>query len=133
MHLTEHAPFVRHAIAAGAALMAAVYVLIATNVITVMEDQATASPVPPIVAAALLGTFATALLVSHRRAVLAGGAGLQVVMILLYLLVGTERVPAFEPWGVGLKVAQLVVLALLLALLLPRRHPAGGGTARLAH
>jgi hypothetical protein len=94
------------------------YVLIAANVVTVMEEQAAEAPVPPVVAAVLLAVVAGLLLRSDRRGVLIGAISVQAFLIVFYFVVAVERVPAFEAWGVGLKLAQGVVLVLLTWLLL---------------
>jgi hypothetical protein len=111
---------IRYLAATLAAAAAAVYVLVAANVITVMEGQADEAPVPPILAAVLLVAVAVLLVRSDRRGVLIGGLGVQVFLIAFYFVVATERDPAFEAWGIGLKVTQGAVLALLAWLLLSR-------------
>lgn len=112
-----HPQRLRQIAAAGALILAAVYGLIATDVITVLEDQATASPAPPLVAAVAFTILAFLLLISPRRGVLLFGVVLQAMSIAVYLMVSARRVPAFEAWGIGLKVAQLLLLALFVWLL----------------
>lgn len=120
MQAQSNPKLIRYLAAMIAGAAAAVYVLIAANVITVTEGQAEEAPVPPIVAALLLVAVAVLLVRTDRRGVLIGSLAVQVFLIAFYFLVATERVPAFEAWGIGLKVAQGAVLALLAWLLLSR-------------
>jgi hypothetical protein len=120
MRAPSHHTLIRYLAAAIAGAAAIVYVLIAINIITVMEDQADEAPVPPLVAAGLLAAVSVLLCLTGRRGVLIGGAAVQVFLIVLYFLIAGEREPAFEAWGIGLKVAQTAVLALLAWLLLTR-------------
>jgi hypothetical protein len=122
MQAPSNPRLIRYLAATIAGAAAAVYVLIAANVITVTEGQAAEAPVPPVVAALLLGAVAVLLVRTERRGVLIGGVGVQLFLIVFYFLVATERVPAFEAWGIVLKVAQGAVLALLAWLLLSRTN-----------
>jgi hypothetical protein len=110
---------IRFAAIAGSALAAAVYVFIATDVITVIEDQQSASPAPLVVAAALFALLAVLLVRTTRRSVLIGGIALQVIVLAGYLMIASERTPAFEAWGIAQKVLQGALLVMLVALLLP--------------
>ncbi len=129
--VTTHFQRLQRLAAAVSLVVAAVYALIATDVITVLEDQATESPGPPLVAAGAFAILGLLLLVSARRVVLLSGVAIQVVSIVMYLLVGAERVPAFEAWGIGLKVVQLLLLAVFVGLLRSRnRNRDAAPTAR---
>jgi hypothetical protein len=120
MSAPSHPALVRYIAAAISSAAALAYVLIAANVVTVMEEQAAEAPVPPVVAAVLLAVVAGLLVRSDRRGVLIGAISVQAFLIVFYFVVAVERVPAFEAWGVGLKLAQGVVLVLLTWLLLTR-------------
>lgn len=113
--------------AAISAAVAGVYVLIATDVITVMEDQATESAVPPVAAAVMFAALAAGLALAPSRRVLRAGVALQVLAIALYFMIAAERTPSVEAWGLGLKVVQALLLVLLLSRLVPRhlRHAPG--------
>jgi hypothetical protein len=107
----------RYATAGGAALSALLYLLLGLSVIRVVDGQAAGEVVPPLLIAA--GLFAVlALLVARtsRRSVLLAGAALQILVIVGYVVIAAERTPAFEPWGVGLKVVQVLLLGALLYL-----------------
>lgn len=58
------------------------------------------------------------------------GAVLQVVVLVMYLVVSAERVPAFEVWGLGIKALQAGLLAAFVAMLLrlPRTPRSRAGT-----
>lgn len=103
-------------------LVAVLYGLIATSVVTVIEgtaDEVATSQLAfatPAVVAYLLGAV---LLARHdRRLVHVLGAMLQVLVIAAYLDVASDRVPAFEVWGVTIRVVQVLLLAVLVALAL---------------
>jgi hypothetical protein len=57
---------------------------------------------------------------SDRRDVLIGAISVQAFLMVFYFVVAIERVPAFEAWGIGLKLAQGVGLLLLTWLFLTR-------------
>ena len=126
---------VRFLAALGAVAVALAYVLIGLDVITVVDDQAAADPTPLFVAAALFAALAALLVTWSPRPVLAAGAVLQLVVIFGYLLISTERSPAFEAWGLGVKALQVALFVALLALILQRapsaqeRSPTGGQRA----
>jgi hypothetical protein len=120
MPAASHPALVRYIAAAISCAAAMVYLLIAANIVTVTEDQAAEAPVPPLVAAALLAVVAAFLVRSDRREVLIGAISVQAFLIVVYFVVAIERVPAFEAWGIGLKLAQSVVLVLSTWLLVTR-------------
>lgn len=128
MPAPSHRALMRYIAAAISCAAASVYVFIATNVVTVMEDQTAEAPVPPIVAAILLAVVAGLLMRSDRRGVLIGAISVQAFLIVFYFLVAIEREPAFEAWGIGLKLAQGVVLVLLTWLLMTRAASDGKRT-----
>lgn len=128
MPAPSHRTLVRFVAAAISGAAAIVYVLIATNVVTVMEDQTAEAPVPPIVAASLLAVVAGLLVRSDRPGVLIGAMSIQAFLIIFYFLVAIEREPAFEAWGIGLKIAQTAVLLLLTWLLVTRPSSDGQRT-----
>jgi hypothetical protein len=118
MPAPSHPALVRYVAAAISCAAAMVYVLIAADVVTVMQEQADEAPVPPVVAAVLLAAVAGLLVRSDRRGVLIGAISVQAFLIVFYFVVAIERVPAFEAWGIGLKLAQGIVLVLLTWLLM---------------
>ncbi|HKI56347.1 MAG TPA: hypothetical protein VKB31_04285 [Trueperaceae bacterium] len=108
-------------LAAGALALAnaVVYALIGAGVAVVVEDAASAD-----VSLAVFGAMAGAafllgavLLWSlDNRLVWLAGAAFQVFAIVAYFDVAPQRTPAYEPWGISLKVAQAALLVLLAYL-----------------
>jgi hypothetical protein len=119
----------RRAIRLFAASMAGVvsvlYLLIALNVVSVIE-LAPGEPSPqlyfglPAALALLFG--AVLLLLTDRRLLWMAGAVLQVLVIWMYFSVATTRVPMFETWGMLIRIAQVPLLIALgyLALTSPQ-------------
>jgi len=113
---------------AGAALAfanAVVYALIGMGVARVVEDAAGAG-VSLAVFGAMAGTaflLGAALLVAlDNRPAWLVGAAFQLFAIVAYVDVAPQRTPAYEPWGIGLKVAQAALLVLLVYLALTPAH-----------
>lgn len=108
--------------AALAASMAAVYLLIAAGVVTVGEsrsgsDQGEMDMVTFGVGAATIFLVGAALLLLvDRRVLWMVGSLLQLLVIGMYLAVSVDREPAFELWGVGLRVVQVALLGVLVVL-----------------
>jgi hypothetical protein len=113
-------------VAAGVAgLVAVLYLLIGFGVITVVQDQAEAGAAPVVVAGVLFAALAVLLLITSSRQVFIAGAVLQVVVLVMYLVVSAERVPAFEAWGLGIKALQAGLLAAFVTMRLRRPRPLG--------
>ena len=51
------------------------------------------------------------------------GALLQVAVIAQYLNLASEREPPFEPWGIGIRVVQAALLAVLVLLAIVPARP----------
>jgi hypothetical protein len=117
---------VRWPAATLSATIAVLYGLIAANVVTVLDGPAEqvardqmAFGTPALVAY-LLGAV---LLARYDRQMLwIAGAVLQVLVIAMYIDVASDRDPAFEVWGVVIRVLQ-VALLILLTYLAVRRPP----------
>ena len=97
------------------------YLLIGFGVLHVVEEVA--ADAPPLLdfglmAAAAFGLGALLLLTLDNRILWVLGALLQVGVIVMYVVVGQQRTPAFEMWGLTIKVLQFVLLAALLYLAL---------------
>jgi peptidoglycan/LPS O-acetylase OafA/YrhL len=110
----------RLATAALSLLVAVLYALIASGLVTVLDgptaarDQlafATPAAVVYLVGAVLLLRF-------DQRRLWILGALLQAAVIAQYLNLASEREPPFEPWGIAIRVAQgaLFVLLAILAI-----------------
>jgi hypothetical protein len=127
---------IRYLAAGGAVLVAVLYLLIAIDVVTVVDDQAAADATPLYVAAALFVLLAVGLVSTRRRAVYAVGAGLQLLVIVGYLVIAADRIPSFEAWGIAVKIIQVGLLTAFIYLMVrqtPRtvgRVEAGTGGAR---
>ncbi len=70
------------------------------------------------VAAAVFVVLTALLWWKPNRLVLAAGAALQVLLSWMYLAIAPERDPAFEIWGVSIRVVSLALLLTLVSLLL---------------
>jgi uncharacterized membrane protein len=113
----------RRLIRYGAALLAAgaavVYVLIGFEVIKVIDtkspDMVSLLPFGLLSGGAfLLG--AILLFLFDRRILWIAGGLFQVFAIAMYVAVAPQRDPSYEPWGIGLKVAQAILLVALVYL-----------------
>jgi hypothetical protein len=112
---------IRYLAAAIAAITAVMYLLIGFGVLHVVDQ---ASPDAPslldfgLMAGAAFGLGALLLLTLDNRILWVLGALLQVGVIVMYVVVGQERTPAFEAWGITIKILQVVLLGALLYLAL---------------
>jgi len=106
---------VRYLAAALAGATAVMYFLIGFCVVWVIQAAC---------ADQIFGTFAgiayafgtILLLTLDRRALWALGAVLQVFVIFVYFDLAPQRVPAYEVWGILIRVAQVMLLAALADL-----------------
>ena len=104
----------RYVAAALSAATALIYLLIGLQVLIVLD-----TPTDQIFgyfacAGYALGVF---LLLRHdRRLVVILGALFQVFVIYQYFNVASQRAPAYEIWGIGLRVIQVVLLITLVYL-----------------
>jgi len=118
---------IRLGAAALAASMAVIYFLIGLGVITVIEGQAD-DPSMLFFGAMAGGAFllgATLLAELDRRWLWIVGALFQVFVIWGYVAIAPQRDPAFEVWGILLRVIQVPLFVALVALALrpPEPHP----------
>jgi hypothetical protein len=128
----QHRRRLRWVAAALCAAVAGAYYLIGAGVITVAE--ATEDGVDLVAFGVGAGTVfalgAVLLLVTDHRPLWAVGAVLQVGIVAMYLNVASQRTPAYEAWGISLRVAQVVILGLLAYLALQPRHGRHHGAGR---
>ena len=115
---------IRYLAAMASAATAALYFGIGAGVLTVVE----ASPDGPnlfefgVAAGGAFVVGAVLLLAFDRRLLWVLGAALQVAVILMYVVVASQRTPPFEAWGLLIKLLQVVVLIALAYLVVrPRR------------
>jgi hypothetical protein len=112
----------RHAIrlvgAAAAAAMALIYVAIGLGVLQVVDPATQTESLLPFGAAAggafLLGAALLAL--TDRRSLWILGAIFQVGVAVMYVVVGQQRTPPFEIWGITLRIIQVPLFAVLVYL-----------------
>jgi len=114
---------IRLAAAGLAALIAIVYFLIGFQLISVIDTPS--DQIFGIFAGAGYALGVALLLRVKRRIVWILGALLQVFVIFTYFNLASERSPAYEVWGIALRVAQVLLLILLAFLAArPRLDPA---------
>ena len=103
-----------------AAVVAALYLIVGFEVVRVdgIADVEPGPAVPLVIAGVLFAALAALLFVVRRRIVWVLGAALQVLVIVGYVAISSERDPAFEPWGLTIKVLELALLVALSALAL---------------
>lgn len=103
---------VRYFAAAMAAIVSGLYILIGFQLLRVIEnasDQA-AFAIPAGIAFAI---GALVILAVDRRALLVNGGIVQALIIAMYFSVSDQREPAFEGWGISIRVTQVLLLAAL--------------------
>jgi hypothetical protein len=125
MHPNRHT--VRLVAAATAAAMATIYYLIGFEVLTVARRGS--DDVSILVFGLIAGSGfllgAILLLAFDRRLLWILGALLQLFVVWGYIAVASERTPAFEVWGITLRIIQVPLFAALVYLALSpveRRH-----------
>lgn len=74
------------------------------------------------VAGGLFAVLAVALWRVRSRILWAGVAGLQVLLAAMYVAIAPERDPAFEVWGILIRVLSVILVAALVTLLLGVRR-----------
>ena len=109
---------IRYGAAVVSATIAAIYFLIGLGVLTVVNPAAD-DPSMAVFgfsagSAFLLG--ALLLVAFDRRVVWVLGAALQVLVVWGYFAVAPNRTPAFEVWGITLRIIQLPLFAALVYL-----------------
>jgi hypothetical protein len=111
---------------AAATVASVLYLLIGIGVLSVGESTSGEDAGLlgfGLVMAATFGVVAGLLLLVRRRAVLLAVAALQVVVLVGYVALSDMRDPPFDPWGLLIKVAQLVVLGVVAWLLSREPRP----------
>lgn len=104
-------------VAAGlCGVMAAVYLAIAAGATSIEPSEEMSLAAFGIVSASIFVVGSGLLLTLDRRPVWAAGAVLQLMIAAMYVAVSAERTPAFEAWGLGLRVLQVPLFVLLVVL-----------------
>jgi hypothetical protein len=114
---------IRFAAVALSGVVAVLYLLIGISAIAVVDGQTGLVP-PILIASGLFAALAVMAVARPSRPLWITGGLLQVLVMLGYFAISAERTPAFEAWGIGVKVLQVLLLAAFLTLLLhrPRRE-----------
>lgn len=127
---TERRRAIRYFAAAVSGATAVMYFLIGFHVVSVLAPPAdqTWGIAPGI--AYVLGTLL--LLAFDRRVLWILGAILQVFVIYTYFNLASQRTPAYEVWGILIRIAQSMILIALvyLEVRLPLVQAAGSGSSR---
>ena len=119
---------VRYAAAALAVLTAIAYFLIAGHVLPVAEVMDRGVTVFGLISGVGFCLIAVALLFWKRRFVWITVALLQVFAIAMYFVVGRDRTPHYEIWGMLMRIPQVAIFASTVYLAL-RATPARRGAA----
>lgn len=125
-HTAAGRRLVARLVAAGLAVVVALlYALIASGLVTVLEGRTAARDqlafATPAAAVYLVG--AVLLLRYDQRRLWVLSALLQVAVITQYLNLASEREPAFEPWGIAIRVVQAALFAVLVLLAIGSARP----------
>ena len=125
-HMNRHT--IRLVAAGLAAAMAVIYFLIGVGVLTVVDGQAGDPSMLGFGASAgaLFLVGAILLFEFDRRWLWIAGALLQIFVAAMYVAVSPERTPAFEVWGITLRVIQVPLFAALVYLALRPTAPQRG-------
>jgi hypothetical protein len=121
---------IRIVAAALSVLTAIVYLLIGLQVLIVLDTPS--DQIFGFFAAAAYALGVYLLIAQDRRMIVLLGALFQVFVIFQYFNLSTQRLPAYEPWGLLLRIPQVMLLIALvyLEVRLPRaRKPVLSGTS----
>jgi hypothetical protein len=125
---------IRYVAALIAAVTAVIYFMIGFNVVSVLDEAtlASADQTFGIYAGVAYALGALLLVAVNRRMIWALGAVLQIFVIYTYFDLASQRTPAFEIWGIVLRIAQAIILVILvyLAIRMPEPQPLGPRPSR---
>ncbi|HLF25529.1 MAG TPA: hypothetical protein VJG32_04285 [Anaerolineae bacterium] len=121
---------IRYFAAVASAATAVMYFLIGFHIVSVLDGRA--DQTWGIVAGSAYVLGALLLLAFDRRVLWIMGAILQVFVIYTYFNLASQRTPAYEVWGILIRIAQVMILIALvyLEVRLPLAQPAGPGGDR---
>ena len=116
----------RQAAAAVTAVIAVIYFLIGTGVVTVVEDASGGQDTETqmafgLAAGVVFAIGAVVIVYVERRFLWWLGALGQAFIVYTYFTLAPERVPSFEMWGVMIRALQIVLIGLLVTLGTRRR------------
>jgi len=107
---------IRRTAAGLCGVIAIVYLAIAADATSIEATEEISLVVFGVGAASIFLVGAALLLTLDRRLLWAAGAALQLMIGAMYVAVSSDRTPAFEAWGIGLRVLQVPLLVLLVLL-----------------
>jgi peptidoglycan/LPS O-acetylase OafA/YrhL len=110
-------------------VVAAIYLAIAAGATSIEPSDDMDLVVFGVGAASIFLVGAALLMTQDRRPLWAAGAVLQLMIGGMYLVVSSDRTPAFEVWGLGLRVLQVPLLVLLVLLAVRPVEDAAGRDA----
>ena len=113
-------------------VIAAIYLAIAAGVTSIEPSDDMDLVVFGVGSASIFLLGAVLLLTQDRRPLWAAGAVLQLLIGGMYLAVSGDRIPAFEVWGLGLRVLQVPLLVLLVLLAIRPVQPVEDAADRAA-
>jgi hypothetical protein len=119
MHVNTNRRTIRLGAAGLAGAMAIIYFLIGAGVLDVGRANGADAGFLVVFGASAGGAFllgAVLLLAFDRRWLWILGTALQVFVMVGYLAISADRTPAFEIWGITLRVIQVPLLAALVYL-----------------
>lgn len=114
MHSPQNRRLIRYFAGLLSAIIAMIYFLIGFRVVSVIDDPS--AQIFGIFAGLAYGLGLILLLRFDRRSFWIVGALFQVFVIAMYFNMASQRTPAYEPWGISLRVIQLVLLIALIVL-----------------
>lgn len=120
--------FLRRAAAGLSVVIAVLYGLIWAGVLSVVTEAEVGELGILGVAGLVFLALAVLLWRFASRVLWVGAVVLQLAMIWMYVVIGAERVPAFEVWGITIRVAQVALIAVLVALFVRATRQRRSGT-----
>lgn len=112
---------IRYFAAAVTAVITVIYFMIGFNVVSVLDTSS--DQIFGIFAGLAYGLGAILLLAFDRRVIWIVGVVFQVFVIFMYFNLASQRSPAFEVWGIVLRVAQFILLIGLVYLSIRSPQP----------
>lgn len=112
----RHRRALRRTAAGLCAVIAAVYLAIAAGASGIEPGEEMSLVAFGVGAASIFGVGAILLATLDHRVLWAVGGAVQLGIGAMYVAVSTDRTPAFEAWGLGLRALQIPLLVVLVLL-----------------
>jgi len=100
---------------------AIIYFLIGFNILVVIQSNE--SQLFGIFAGIAYAFGALVLLILRERSLWIAGAVFQIFVIYTYFSLAPQRLPEFEPWGIILRIMQVLIFVGLMYLIIRTPHP----------